>query len=52
MKREMMMMVRRSLSLCMRVGRGKGYGGRAVIRVGRYREEAGGWFSSKVSRGV
>lgn len=48
MKREMMMMVR-SLSLCMTVGRGKGYGGRAVIRVGGYREEAGGWFSSKVS---
>lgn len=38
------MMWRRSLSLCTRVGRDKGYGGKAVIRVEKYSEEVGAWF--------
>lgn len=44
--------MRRSLSLCMRVGGDKGYGGKAVIQVERYSEEVGDWFSSKVSQVV
>lgn len=51
-KKKKKTMRRRSLSLCMRVGGDKGYGGKAVIQVERYSEEVGDWFSSKVSQVV